>query len=156
MKVKRFFPLLVCSVALLGLTQPIAAVWDESTGSQAKHADFNPPVSQVSELPAAATTAVFDVPFLASDAETGVQFVELYYSRDGGAWTQFGTTFLASPISFDSSDAISDLRFGRSPETCLSVSSRYFFMALPPVTDDAPIATASVLSRCFSRSRLFK
>ncbi|HNT34813.1 MAG TPA: right-handed parallel beta-helix repeat-containing protein, partial [bacterium] len=47
--------------------------------------------------------AIFGVPFNASDAELGVQYVELYYRKDGqGAYVKYGTTFTNSPISFDS------------------------------------------------------
>ena len=66
--------------------------------------DTNPPISAVSSMPSSEPSLTFDVPYSASDAgESGVQYVELYYSKDGGAWTKFGTTFTVSPISFTAS-----------------------------------------------------
>ena len=66
--------------------------------------DTDPPVSKVVGLPEVVNTAIFNVPFIASDAETGIDFVKLYYRKNGGSWIQYGvTTFTSSPISFDSS-----------------------------------------------------
>ncbi|MCK4510264.1 hypothetical protein KAW64_00910, partial [bacterium] len=45
-------------------------------------------------------TISFDVPFAASDATSGVQYVELYVQRNGGGYVQYGTTFTVSPIPF--------------------------------------------------------
>lgn len=45
-------------------------------------------------------TAVVSVPWTATDTGSGVATVELFYRRNAGLWTSFGT-FAASPIAFD-------------------------------------------------------
>jgi hypothetical protein len=64
-------------------------------------ADGTPPQSLVRALPATVVGAVFDIPFGASDLESGILSVQLYYRQDGGAWTPYGTPVSASPISFN-------------------------------------------------------
>ena len=64
--------------------------------------DTQAPVSRVEGAASMVTTPVLDVPWVASDAESGVQYVKLYYRKDGGLWTQYGGSFTSSPISFDS------------------------------------------------------
>ena len=64
--------------------------------------DASPPVSEVFGLRSLTATAVFNVSFRASDAESGVAFVNLWFRKDGAAWTQYGADFTASPIAFDS------------------------------------------------------
>jgi parallel beta-helix repeat protein len=49
------------------------------------------------------TTTTFEVPWFASDGESGVQGVELWYRKDGGTWIKYGSNFTASPITFQSS-----------------------------------------------------
>jgi hypothetical protein len=61
--------------------------------------DDSPPVSSVDPLPAVQDTLVFDVPYTAVDATSGVDFVELFFQVDGGGYTSYGT-FTSSPISF--------------------------------------------------------
>ena len=78
---------------------------DEAPSGFLPPPDLNPPVSRVSPLPPAITTDVFDVPYTASDGETAVKHVELFYRKDGGASTLYtlgGPTFDSSPISFNS------------------------------------------------------
>ena len=58
------------------------------------------PDSQAGPVAPYYNTASFDVPFTASDAATGVQYVELYYQLDGGGYVQYGSTFTESPIAF--------------------------------------------------------
>ncbi|MBI4181917.1 MAG: hypothetical protein HY520_03045, partial [Candidatus Aenigmarchaeota archaeon] len=63
--------------------------------------DLTPPSSQAAQLPPYTTSAVFDVAYTQADSGSGVAFVELWYSKDSGTWTSYGT-FFSSPISFDS------------------------------------------------------
>ena len=65
--------------------------------------DVTPPESRVSGLQELVTVSMFDVGYVASDAESGVQYVTLWYRRDGGSWMQYGGTYTSSPVSFDSS-----------------------------------------------------
>jgi hypothetical protein len=62
--------------------------------------DNTPPDSEAGPVAPYYNTASFDVPFTASDAATGVQYVELYYQLDGGGYVQYGSTFTESPIAF--------------------------------------------------------
>lgn len=73
---------------------------DEAPGSFAPY-DVIAPVSAVSPLAAATTTSTLSVAFTASDAETAVRDVQLYYRRNGGAWTAYGPPAAVSPIAFD-------------------------------------------------------
>lgn len=61
--------------------------------------DATPPTSSLIALAADQTTLTFEVEFTASDAGSGVQEVELWYRRDGGAFARFGT-FTQGPVSF--------------------------------------------------------
>lgn len=66
--------------------------------------DTTKPVSSVGSLPTYETSLTFNVPFTASDTGgSGVNYVELYYRKDGGSWTKYGTTFTSTPISFTAS-----------------------------------------------------
>ncbi len=73
---------------------------DEAESSFQPPADPNPPISYVTDLPSAAMEPILDIQYLASDAESGVGSVELYYQFNGGDWTQYGSSFTQSPISF--------------------------------------------------------
>ena len=54
--------------------------------------------------PEYSNTLTFDVSYTASDDTSGVQYVELYYTTDGGtSWTKYAGTYTASPISFTAS-----------------------------------------------------
>lgn len=66
------------------------------------------PIIRMEGIPKVVYKTLFDVPYVASDAESGVQHVELFYSREAGAWTQYGANFTTSPISFDSSSTGGD------------------------------------------------
>ncbi|MBN1515383.1 right-handed parallel beta-helix repeat-containing protein [Candidatus Sumerlaeota bacterium] len=67
------------------------------------------PISYISTaLPLCVASQVVDIPFLASDMETGIQYVRLYYRKDGGDWMQYDGDYTASPISFNSSSTGGD------------------------------------------------
>ncbi|HKZ48527.1 MAG TPA: Ig-like domain repeat protein, partial [Thermoplasmata archaeon] len=53
--------------------------------------DTTPPASFVDPLPTYETTVSFLVTATASDETSGVASVELFYRKDGGAWTSYGT-----------------------------------------------------------------
>jgi len=84
---------------------------DEAASSYVPGPDTQLPVSTVTEMAAARTTASFAVPYLASDAESGVQYVRLFYRKSGGAWTQYGGDYTSSPIDFDTSATGGDGRY---------------------------------------------
>ncbi|MCX7045271.1 MAG: right-handed parallel beta-helix repeat-containing protein [Candidatus Sumerlaeota bacterium] len=64
-------------------------------------ADTNPPISLVAGLPDFVTTTTFNVTYFAGDNEGYIQYVNLYYRHGGGAWTQYGGNYTASPVSFN-------------------------------------------------------
>jgi len=69
----------------------------------------SPPTSQVSPLPAYERQLSLSVGFGATDPESGVKHVELFFRREGGTWTKYTTPlipsglFVSSPITFDAS-----------------------------------------------------
>jgi hypothetical protein len=66
--------------------------------------DTIPPASSVLALPQYQNILTFDVPYTADDGlGSGVDYVELYFRKDGGPFTKYGTTFISSPISFTAS-----------------------------------------------------
>ncbi len=73
--------------------------------------DDTAPGTSVDALSTYQTNATFDVAWTGSDATSGLATVELWYSYESGAWTQFGTTFAASPISFTAVDGDGDYDF---------------------------------------------
>ncbi|MCX7045267.1 MAG: choice-of-anchor D domain-containing protein [Candidatus Sumerlaeota bacterium] len=75
---------------------------DEAQPSFTPAADVTSPVSRVQNLPTEVYTAQFGVPFVASDSGSHVKYVELWYQRESGAWTQWPGTYANSPISFNS------------------------------------------------------
>ncbi len=81
---------------------------DEANPAFTRLSDIGLPVSEVRGVAEAQYTQQFDVPYVASDADSGVQYVRLFYRRDGGSWTQYGSTFTASPIAFDASSTGGD------------------------------------------------
>ena len=65
--------------------------------------DDTPPASNVTAMPSVTSTAAFNVAWSGSDATSGVANVDLYYAREGGAYTLYaGSPFNASPIAFNS------------------------------------------------------
>ena len=62
---------------------------DEAPAAYAAAPDSAAPVSSVAALPDEVTSATFNIQALASDAESGVAAVRLYYRRNGGAWTLY-------------------------------------------------------------------
>jgi hypothetical protein len=62
--------------------------------------DDTAPATAAQDPGATQAAQAFDVPYGASDATSGVQYVELWYQVDGGGYVQYGGTFTASPISF--------------------------------------------------------
>ncbi|MCD4652650.1 right-handed parallel beta-helix repeat-containing protein, partial [bacterium] len=83
---------------------------DEADGAFAPPEDNIDPVSSVIDLEPITISSDFVVPFAASDAESGVQFVELYFSHNAGTFQKFGYTFTTSPIAF-SATAEGEYRF---------------------------------------------
>ena len=69
-------------------------VWDLSVSEIVK------PISSVEALPAITATGILTVRATAEDLESGILKVDLWYSRDGGPWTLYGTDD-ALPISWD-------------------------------------------------------
>lgn len=64
--------------------------------------DTTPPTSSVGMLDPYQDSITFSVPWTASDG-TGILYVELYYTTDGGTtWNSYGSTYFSSPISFSS------------------------------------------------------
>lgn len=74
----------------------------------------SPPTSEVQSLSAYQRSQIFSVNYVASDPESGVKYVELYYRHDGGTWRKYTSTanpnglWSGSPISFDTSDTGGD------------------------------------------------
>ncbi len=62
--------------------------------------DDSPPITAAGPLNPYYNTVTFNVPFTASDATSGVQYVELYYQVDGGGYVKYGGTYTTSPIAF--------------------------------------------------------
>jgi heme/copper-type cytochrome/quinol oxidase subunit 2 len=63
--------------------------------------DTTAPTSSVDTLSNYQNTLTFDVSYTRSDSGgSGIDFVELYYRRDGGAWTKYGGSHSSSPVSF--------------------------------------------------------
>jgi len=77
-------------------------LWNTSEFSALEHStqDDTPPDTEAGPLDPYYNTISFDLPFTASDATSGVQYVELYYQLDGGGYVQYGSTFTVSPIAF--------------------------------------------------------
>ncbi|MFH1865841.1 MAG: hypothetical protein ABIK85_08150, partial [Candidatus Eisenbacteria bacterium] len=77
-------------------------LWNVSDFSASEHStqDNTPPDTEAGPVDSYYNTVSFNVPFTASDATSGVQYVELYYQRDGGGYVQYGSTFTVSPIAF--------------------------------------------------------
>jgi len=71
--------------------------------------DASPPQTAAAPLPGA-VPATFDLVFSASDAGSGVESVELFYSHEGGAFTSAGL-FLSSPATFTATDGDGDYAF---------------------------------------------
>jgi hypothetical protein len=73
---------------------------DWSTPLTTSTQDASPPVTAAGPLSPYYNAVTFNVPFSAADATSGVQFVELYYRVDAGAYVKYGGSFTASPIAF--------------------------------------------------------
>ncbi len=74
------------------------------SGAESSTQDDTDPVTSAGDPGATQNSFPFDVPYSASDATSGVQYVELWYRVDGGSYAQYGSTFTASPISFTAGD----------------------------------------------------
>ncbi|MBN1518220.1 right-handed parallel beta-helix repeat-containing protein [Candidatus Sumerlaeota bacterium] len=70
--------------------------------------DTNPPVSSILTIPELTTSEIFELSYSVVDVDRGVQYVRLYYHKEGGEWTQYGGNYTASPISFNSSSTGGD------------------------------------------------
>ena len=82
--------------------------FDGGMSLASKSTETVPPTSQAGPLDPSYAVPVIDVPYIASDAMSGVDYVSLWYRRQPlggawGAWTKYVGNFTASPISFDSS-----------------------------------------------------
>jgi len=77
-------------------------LWNVSDWSATEEStqDDTPPDTEAGPVGPYYNTISFDVPFTAYDATSGVQYVEFYYRRDGGAYVQYGSSFTVSPIAF--------------------------------------------------------
>ena len=75
---------------------------DWSNPASSTH-DNTPPDTSVNALSAYQTTSTFNLAYTATDGTSGVKYVELYYKKDGGGWTKYGSIYTTSPISLDSS-----------------------------------------------------
>jgi len=77
-------------------------LWNVSDWSDTEYStqDDTPPDTEAGPVDPYYNTISFDVPFAASDATSGVQYVELYCQRNGGGYVQYGSTFTVSPIGF--------------------------------------------------------
>lgn len=121
---------------------------DEAPSEWEPPADSIPPVSQVASLGKYSAPAVFDVPYKASDAESGLQYVELFYRKDGqGDYAKYGATFTTSPISFDSTATGGD---GIYEFYTIATDNSNNVEAAPPVPDAVTRVFGS-----FSGSRVY-
>ncbi|MCK4510270.1 hypothetical protein KAW64_00940, partial [bacterium] len=77
-------------------------LWNVSDWSATEQStqDDTPPDTEAGPVDPYYNTISFDVPFTAADATSGVQYVELYYQRNGSGYVQYGSTFTVSPIAF--------------------------------------------------------
>ena len=73
---------------------------DEAPSEYVPLPDTVPPESSILELPALITQSYVDIGFYASDSASGVDYIELYYSFNGGVWTQYPGEYSESPIMF--------------------------------------------------------
>jgi len=64
--------------------------------------ETQPPSSEAGPLPNYVNTTSFDVPYKATDAGIGVEFVEMFYRKDGDIWNGLGKVG-PSPVRFTSS-----------------------------------------------------
>jgi hypothetical protein len=64
--------------------------WQFTTESQ-PIVDTTPPVSSVDALPSYQTSLTFDITYTATDDDTGVKEVELWYNKDGVGWNLYNT-----------------------------------------------------------------
>ncbi len=76
---------------------------DEADPTYVPPADSVAPASRVQDVVDVSYSGQVYVPYVASDVGSGIQSVKLYYRKDGGAWTDYGGNFAASPILFDAS-----------------------------------------------------
>jgi hypothetical protein len=80
------------------------AALNESAAAPAQSTtlDDTAPASTASALAPVTTTLIFPIAWTGGDATSGVASVDLYYARDGGAYTLYpGGPWTASPISFN-------------------------------------------------------
>jgi hypothetical protein len=73
---------------------------DEAPATYVPMADTVAPVSYALSLARLQTQPILEIAYRASDAESGLAGVELFYSKDGGAFVSAGI-YQASPIAFD-------------------------------------------------------
>jgi uncharacterized membrane protein len=65
--------------------------------------DVTPPVSEIGDFDQYQNSPTFNIPWNGTD-ETGIEYVELYYTLDGGTtWSRFGDHHYSSPIQFSAS-----------------------------------------------------
>lgn len=73
----------------------------EASGQTTIAKDNSPPRSLVHPLPATTSEKKFNLAFQASDIQTGIKSVDLYFRRDGGEWTRFGDKSTSETFAFD-------------------------------------------------------
>ncbi len=76
---------------------------DEADPAFEPPADTIEPISRVAQIPDVITQSIIEIAFDSSDAQSGIEYVELFYRKDGGDWVQYGGQFTSSPILFDTS-----------------------------------------------------
>ncbi|HPO17279.1 MAG TPA: CARDB domain-containing protein [Candidatus Hydrogenedentes bacterium] len=74
---------------------------DEAGESFTPPADTQKPYSIAHSVDDLTLTSMLTIAFDAADAESGFKHVQLYYRREGGAWTLYTGTYATSPIAFD-------------------------------------------------------
>jgi predicted outer membrane repeat protein len=75
--------------------------FDEADSLYLPPEDTAPPESYVPAMPVVTTFRIIEIPFAASDDGSGIQYVELFYRKDGGEWTLYPGRHASSPIIFD-------------------------------------------------------
>ncbi|MBN1297374.1 hypothetical protein JXA80_11385 [bacterium] len=81
---------------------------DEAPAAWQPPVDTTPPTSRIDTLPILCTLPIIDLDYTASDSESGLHYVRLYYNRENTDWVQYGDSFTSSPIAFDTAETGGD------------------------------------------------
>jgi hypothetical protein len=120
--------------------------------------DTTPPLSSVTNLPEFSTSLTFDLSYTASDSESGVKEVELWYRKDGGGWSLYNTYSGGSRTVSFTADSDGDYSFytrardndnnyesaPSSEDTSTIVDSTAPTIILVDISDTSPINAGSV------------